>query len=109
MVKVCAVSTPSNHSKYIAAWQTCSFLRFSGKNSAELPLLHENYSLTFPTLSIARYSFIQLSELRHRGVNSNADASKWYQRGTPRLRGHHSTATMLSMHALAGYVEGARL
>ena len=34
-------------------------------------------SLTFPPLSIARYSFIQLSRLRRRGENENAQTLKW--------------------------------
>ena len=33
-------------------------------------------SLTFQPLSIARYSFIQLNELGHRGDNENAHTSK---------------------------------
>ena len=46
--------------------QTCSFqhqLDFSGKHSATLQLLHKDYLFTYPPLSIARYSFIQLNEL----------------------------------------------
>ena len=39
--------------------------------------LRNNYSLTFPQLSIARYSFIHLSELGCRGENENAQTSKW--------------------------------
>ena len=39
--------------------------------------LHNNYSLTFLPLSIARYSFIHLSELGCRGENENAQTSKW--------------------------------
>ena len=38
--------------------------------------LRNDYSLTFPSLSIARYSFIQLSGLRRREVNDNAQTSK---------------------------------
>ena len=38
--------------------------------------LHNDYSLTFPPLSIARYSFIQLSRLRRREVKENAHTSK---------------------------------
>ena len=38
--------------------------------------LRKDYSLTFPPLSIARYSFIQLSRLRRRGVKENAQTSK---------------------------------
>ena len=43
--------------------------------------LRNDYSLTFPLLSIARYSFIQLSRLRRREVKENAQTSKRYQRG----------------------------
>ena len=42
-------------------------------------LLHEDYSFTYLLLSIAGYSFIQLSELRQCGVNEIAKASKWQQ------------------------------
>ena len=38
--------------------------------------LRNDHSLTFPTLSIARYSFIQLSRLRRREVKENAQTSK---------------------------------
>ena len=38
--------------------------------------LRNDYSLTFPPLSIARYSFIQLSRLRRREVKENAQTSK---------------------------------
>ena len=57
--------------------------------------LRNDYSLTFPPLSIARYSFIQLSRLRCREVKENAQTSKRYQRGfepgLSRLRVRHST------------------
>ena len=36
----------------------------------------EDYSLTFPPPSLARYSFIQLSDLGHHGENENAQSSK---------------------------------
>ena len=38
--------------------------------------LRNDYSLSFPPLSIARYSFIQLSRLRRREVKENAQTSK---------------------------------
>ena len=38
--------------------------------------LRNDYSLTFPPLSIARYSFIQLSRLRRREVKENTQTSK---------------------------------
>ena len=47
-------------------WQTCSFrhqLGFSGKHSSHAAITPTTKSLTFPPLSIARYSFIQLSQL----------------------------------------------
>ena len=52
---------------------------FSGKHSASLQLLRIDYSLTYPPLFIARYSFIQLSELRQREVNKIAQALKRQQ------------------------------
>ena len=54
----------------------------SDTNSASLgsilamPHLRNDYSLTRPPLSIARYSFIQLSRLRRREENENAQTSK---------------------------------
>ena len=60
--------------------------------------LRNDYSLTFPPLSIARYSFIQLSRLRRREVKENAQTSKRYQRGfepgLSRLRVRHSTTEL---------------
>ena len=57
--------------------------------------LRNDYSLRFPPLSIARYSFKQLSRLRRREVKENAQTSKRYQRGfepgLSRLRVRHST------------------
>ena len=38
--------------------------------------LRNDYSFTFPPLSIARYSFIQLSRLGRREVKENAQTSK---------------------------------
>ena len=55
----------------------------SGTNAASLgsilarqQLRAKTKSLTFSPLSIARYSFIQLSRLRHHGENENAQTSK---------------------------------
>ena len=57
--------------------------------------LRNDYSVTYPPLSVARYSFIQLSRLRRREVKENAQTSKRYQRGVEpglsRLRVRHST------------------
>ena len=60
--------------------------------------LRNDYSLTCPPLSIARYSFIQLSRPRRREVKENAQTSKRYERGfepgLSRLRVRHSTAEL---------------
>ena len=62
----------------------------SGTNSTSLrsilatqQLRAKTKSLTFPHLSdsIARYSFIQLSGLGHRGENENAQTLKQHQKG----------------------------
>ena len=47
---------------------------------SEAAITREYYSLTFPPLSIARYSFIQPSELGRHGENENTQASKRQQR-----------------------------
>ena len=48
-----------------------------------------------PSLSIASYSFIQLSELGHHGENENVQASKWqesgFEPGPPLFIVQHST------------------
>ena len=65
-------------------WQTCSFrhqLDSSEKHSSHAAITRESYSLTFPPPSIARYSFIHLSELGCRRENANAQTSKQEQRG----------------------------
>ena len=82
--------------------QTCSFrhqLDFSGKHSSHAAITHNDYSLKLPPLSIARYSFIQLSELERHGKNEKVQTSKRCQRGfehkTSRLRVRHSTSELL--------------
>ena len=102
------VSSPLDRSKHFTPHpppprQTCSFrhpLDFSGKYSAMQQLLHGDYPLTFPPLSKARCSFIQLSELGRCGENENAKALKQQQRGVEpglsRLRVRHSTAELPS-------------
>ena len=54
-------------------------LDFSGKHSATLQLLREDYSFRYPLLSVAGYSFIQLRELWQRGMNEIAKVSKRQQ------------------------------
>ena len=51
-------------------------LDFSGKHSSHAEFTSEDYSLTFPPSSVARYSFKQLSELGHRGENKNVQSLK---------------------------------
>ena len=74
----------------------------SGTNSTSLgrhtSITREDYSHTFPPLSIARYSFIQLSQLGYGGDNENAQSSKWQQRvfepELSRFRARNSTAPL---------------
>ena len=50
---------------HFTPWQTCSFrhnLKVSGKHSAILQLLREDYSLTFPSLSIAEWTVVSWRE-----------------------------------------------
>ena len=73
MILYSAVSSPLDNSKRFTLflpWQTCSFRHeqgFSWKHSGDAAIPGNDYSLTFPPLSIARYSFIQLSQLRRHG------------------------------------------
>ena len=70
------VSSPLDRSKRFTLflpWQTCSLrhqLGFSRKHSSYAAITRNDYSLTFPPLSIARYSFIQLGELGVNGENN---------------------------------------
>ena len=67
--------------KLFLPWQTCSFwhqLGFSGKHSATIHTARRLYSFIFPLLSIARYSFIQLSELSYQGENTAKHSHKYY-------------------------------
>ena len=82
MVKVCrAASRRLDHSKRFTLSSPDRPVH-SDINSASLgsilatQQLHNDYSLTFPPLFIARYSFIQLSRLRLREENENAQTSK---------------------------------
>ena len=77
-----AISSPLDHSKRFTLflpWQTCSFryqLGFSGKHSSQAAITCNDYSLTFPPMSIARYSCLQLSELGCHVGNENGQTSK---------------------------------
>ena len=69
---------------HFTPWQACLF----GSPFIQAPtrLLWEAFSHTEITARIlfthiASYSFVQLSELGHRGENENAQASKQQQRG----------------------------
>ena len=86
MVLYSAVSSPLDRSKRFTLSSHGRPVH-SDTNSASLgsilamQQLRNDYSLTFPPLSIARYSFIQLSRLRHREENENDHNSKRLQRG----------------------------
>ena len=63
MILYSAVTTP------LKAPYTCSFrhqLGISGKHSSHAAITHEDYSFIFPSPSIARCSFTQVSGLRRR-------------------------------------------
>ena len=49
------------------------------KHSATLQFLREDYSFTYPTLSVAKYSSIQLSGLWLSGINEITQVSKQQQ------------------------------
>ena len=80
-----AVSIPLDRSKRFTLhpWQTCSFqqqLYFSGKHSSHAATTRDDYSLQFHRC-LARYSFIQLSQLGcHREIEHD-QTSKRYKRG----------------------------
>ena len=59
---------------HFTPWQ----LDFSGKRSSHAAITRGDYSLTFPPPSIAKYSFMQLRELGHRGENENAQCLAGY-------------------------------
>ena len=77
----CPVHWTAQSALHFTTWQTCSFrhqLDFSEKHSAMQQLRAKPiHSHLFPPLSIARYPIIQLSGLRRRGDNGNAQTSKW--------------------------------
>ena len=51
--------------------------RLLWEHSATLQLLHEECSFRYPPLSVARYSFIQLSELWQEAEDSNPGSLHW--------------------------------
>ena len=81
MVLYSAVSSPLDRSKRLTLSSPGRAVH-SDTNSAYLgsiltmQQLRNDYSLKCPPLSIARYSFIQLSRLRRREENENAQTSK---------------------------------
>ena len=81
MVLYSAVSSPLDRSKRFTLSSPGRPVH-SNTNSASLgsilamQQLRNDYSITCPPLSLARYSFIQLSRLRHREANENAQTSK---------------------------------
>ena len=103
-----AVSSPLDRSKRFTLflpWQTCSFrhqLGFFRKHSSDAAITRDDYSLTFPPPSIARYTFIQLSEgrqWRERKCSIFETVAKGgFEPRLTRLRVRHSTE--LSYRAL---------
>ena len=82
MILYCAVSSPFDRSKRFTLFSSPGRPVHSDTNSASLgsilamQQLRNDYSITRPPLSIARYLFIQLSRLRRREVKENAHTSK---------------------------------
>ena len=79
MFSYSAVSSPLERSKRftlhpLADWFIPTPTRLLWEAFA---IMSEDYSLTFPPLSISRYSSIQLSGLGRRAENGNAQTSKW--------------------------------
>ena len=72
-----AVSSPWDCSKRFTLHPLADLV--SGKHSATLQLLREDYSFRCPPLSVARYSFTQLNELWQHEMNEIAKPSKWQQ------------------------------
>ena len=100
-----AVFSPLDRSKRFTRFALPGKLVHSDTNSATpgsilvmQQLRATTKSLTFPPLSIARYSFIQLSRLRRREENENAqlrNGSKMgFEPGLSRLRVRHSTTEL---------------
>ena len=90
MVLYSAVSSPLDRSKRFTLYPLADLFiptPFSASLGSILAMqqLRNDYSLTFPPLSIARYSFIQLSRLRRREVKENAQTSKRYQRDSNQI------------------------
>ena len=107
-ISECPVLGTAQSALHFTSWQTCSFQRhldFSGKHSATLQLLHEDYSFRYPPLSVAMYSFIQLSELWQREMHELAKASKrcqeYLNRVLDRRSNRYSTASHVSSCNLA--------
>ena len=83
------VHSTAESTLHFPTWQTVH----SDTNSTSLgsiPATQQLRAMTthslFPPLCVVMYSFIQLSELGHRGENENAEASKWQQRENFRSR-----------------------
>ena len=93
-----AVSSPLGHSKHFTLSPPGRPVH-SDSNSTSLGSIPATlltartqfiHNFTFPPLSIARYSFIQLSELGHRGENGNDQSSKRQQRVYTQHRSRNS-------------------
>ena len=62
-----------------AVYSFQSQLNFSGKHTATLQLLHEEYLFTYPPLPLAYYSLVRLNEMKQRVVKEIVQASKRQQ------------------------------
>ena len=102
-----AVSSPLDRSKRFTLflpWQTCSFrhqLGFSGNHSSHAAITRNDYSLTFPPLSTARYSSI------HHGENAYAQTSKDFHIHTLSTHTHTSRPHLVGIQCTCIPVCGA--
>ena len=112
-----AVSRPLDSSKCFTLhpWKTYSFrhqLGFSWKHSSQAVITAQrlNWSLTFPPLSMARYSFIQLTEqgaLERTKMPKLRNGSKGYSNpGSIDCESGHSITELLRSTYIYIYIQG---
>ena len=107
----CLVRWTAQSALQLTPWQTCWFrhqLGFSGKHSATLQLLHEDYSLTFQTLSISRYSFNKYSWVNW-GIVENKNTLGSFEPAQQHLKGIQRNTKNSRWSLLSGvYARGSK-
>ena len=104
MFSYCSVSSPLDGSKGFTLHPLADLFiptptRLLWEAFSHAALMRKDFPLTFPPLSIDRYTFIQLSEQGHRGEDENTKALTQQQTGFEpkvfRLRVQRSTTVLL--------------